>query len=183
MSKTHHYLCSCVCEHDPTYAACIHACTTRLCVYADLFMRTHICSWVMRTQFPTYVHVPPIRNPILNLVSSVSYPNANLTPFFSSFCRLCPHFPTYVHLYSRLQVDYLFTTREVYQCHSSIDFGWEVVGHYLHLDMAKRVRPVWPNPFDPQPVWPVTRLTRLKMTRFDPWPDWPDPTRPFCHVY
>ena len=39
------------------------------------------------------------------------------------------------------------------------------------LDMAKRVRP----------VWPATRLTRLKMTRFDLWPvltcDPFDPTR------
>ena len=33
---------------------------------------------------------------------------------------------------------------------------------------------------NPWPVWPATRLTRLKMTRFDPRPDWPDPnpTRP-----
>ena len=30
------------------------------------------------------------------------------------------------------------------------------------LDMAKRVKPVWPDTFDPQLVWPVTRLTRLK---------------------
>ena len=35
---------------------------------------------------------------------------------------------------------------------------------------------------NPRPVWPATRLTRLKMTRFDPRPE-PDPTRPFCHVY
>ena len=33
------------------------------------------------------------------------------------------------------------------------------------VDMAKWVRPVWPDPFNLQPVWPTTRLTRLKMTR------------------
>ena len=34
---------------------------------------------------------------------------------------------------------------------------------------------------DPQPDWPVTRFTRLKITRFDPWSVWPvnpiDPTQ------
>ncbi|KAL0010961.1 hypothetical protein SO802_006069 [Lithocarpus litseifolius] len=33
-----------------------------------------------------------IRNPILTPVSPGSYSNANLTPSFHPFCRLCPHF-------------------------------------------------------------------------------------------
>ena len=38
------------------------------------------------------------------------------------------------------------------------------------VDMTKWVKPVWPDPFDLQPVWPITRLTNLKMTRIDLWP-------------
>ena len=56
------------------------------------------------------------------------------------------------------------------------------------VDMAKRVRPVWPasrltcNPIDPfknDPFWPVTRFwptTRLTQPKLDP-------THQFCHVY
>ena len=50
-------------------------------------------------------------------------------------------------------------------------YEYIIVG--LGLDMAKRVRL----------VWPVTRLIRLKMIRFDPRPNWPNPNRPFYNFY
>ena len=55
----------------------------------------------------------------------------------------------------------------------------------MHLLQKKKKNFFWKiqvnsTRLNPRPVWPPTRLTRLKMTHFDPWPVWPDPnpTRP-----
>ena len=84
-----YYLCSCIRGLGLAYAAYIHACVARFYVYMDLFMHSHICSWVhtyvvsnlrmrvwcLRSQTRACVCMTPIRNPILNPISFVSYLN------------------------------------------------------------------------------------------------------------
>ena len=91
-------------------------------------------------------------------------------PQIHTYIRVC----VYIYISTKCKnVWYLY----IFLC----GFEHYIIQHLVPVDMAKRVRLVWPDPFDPQPVWPVTRLTRLKMTRFDPWPvltrDPFDPTR------
>ena len=145
---------------------CVHACTEQsLCTQLAFmrawpaFMRTWTCSCIhvsilesMHTQFPTCIRALGAcilrhgatctfllsRTLFLNPASSISYSNANITPFLHPFVGFVPIFRQGTHgcvvqgpycrnkgLYScsEFQADYSFATEEVCQCHSGAYFG------------------------------------------------------------